>query len=119
MKTKSIYKTVLIRCHEFNAGSLKTARAKRVYLSACPERLFFLHKNDRGKYAKITDALSGAVVFHDFNNQYKEKELIEEANKRIKTNLPPKFKTFDDFVTDYILRYNLFPLTVNLKVFNN
>ena len=121
MKTKSIYKTALVRDEFPDKNKLRTVKAKRVILDSCPHRLFFAHRANNGlpnhNYYKITEALSGAVVYYDWNDMLTLKQVIEQANERINNHVPEKYKTFDEFIEDYIYRERIFPLKVNLKVF--
>lgn len=113
MKTK-IYKLALIHCEYKNAG-LKKVKAKRIFLESAPNRIFFAHKDSYG-YFTITEAYSGVMVVKSF---YKEslEALIEQANYKIKGQIPEKYKSFDNFVEDYVIRSGYLPLRTNLKTF--
>ena len=115
MKTK-IYKPALIRCEWKNEG-LQRVKAKRVFLEAAPNRIFFAHKNSYGSFT-ITDAYSGAAVVKAF---YKEKldVLIAQANYKIRGQIPPQYKNFDEFADDYVIRNGYLPFKTNLKTFSN
>lgn len=115
MKTR-IYKPALIRCEWKNEG-LQRVKAKRVFLESEPNRIFFAHKNSYGNWT-ITEAYSGAAVVKSF---YKDTldALIVQANYKIKDQIPKQYKSFTDFVEDYVIRNGYLPFRTNLKTFSN
>jgi len=115
MKTRKIYRNVLIRNEAGN--ELRKVKAKRVILNSCPHRLFFAFKSDYYKLWNITEAYSGVKVIQSFH-QIPLKDVIEQANDKIKNQVPKKYRSFDEFVEDYIIRENILPLRTNLKAFN-
>ena len=115
MKTR-IYKPALIRNTWQNKG-LECVKAKRVFLEAEPNRIFFAHKNSYG-YFTITEAYSGAAVIKSFTKE-KLDDLIEQANYKIKNQIPKQYKSFTDFVEDFVIRNGYLPFMTNLKTFSN
>jgi len=115
MKTKSIYKSVLIRGEWEHDHNIHKVKARRVNLTSAPDRLFFAHKSPYGNFT-ITEAYSGAIVVQSYHKETLE-SLIERANDKIKNQVPKKYKSFAEFVEDYVIRNNYLPLKVNLKVF--
>jgi len=113
MRTK-IYKPALIRLDWRDEG-IQAVKARRVFLETAPNRVFFAHRDTYGNFI-ISEAYSGAVVARTF---YKEKleAVIEQANNRILNQIPEKYKNFDDFVEDYVLRHGYLPFRTNLKTF--
>ena len=115
MKTK-IYKPALIR-NEWKNEGLSAVKARKVFIETAPNRIFFAHKDTYGNFT-ISEAYSGAAVVKSF---YKEKleSLIEQANNKIKTQIPPQYHSFDEFVEDYVIRHGYLPFRTNLITFAN
>jgi hypothetical protein len=108
MKT---YKSALIAGHFDNGMRLKKVQAKKIVLKPIPNRIIFVHK--AYGYFSITEPLSGAKIATDRIL----KKAIKTAEYKVKNKIPKKYNSFDDFVNDFIYRHNIYPLTVNLKIF--
>ena len=101
-------------------GDMKV-NARRVVLSALPERVFLLHENptqDTGisKSWTVTDAISGVAIVNQWLANERQRDIIERANEAIKTRIPAG-QTFDGVVKQYMKQHNLRPLRSNIKNF--
>lgn len=114
MKTKSVYKSALIRSDIMRDYSLRVVKARRVQLKSNPDIIFFAHKTPY-QYL-ISEALSGAIVSEVYGCNRTLQQAIKSAERQISQKLTGK--SLKDYITDYILQNKLYPLTVNIKQFS-
>lgn len=114
MKTKSVYKSALIRNDMMRNNSLRVVKARGVQLKSNPDIVFFAHKTPY-QYL-ISEALSGAIVSEVYGCNRTLQQAIESAERQISQKLTGK--TLKEYITDYILQNKLYPLTINVKQFS-
>lgn len=114
MKTKSIYKSALIRNENLQNKYLRVVKARRVQLKSNPDIIFFAHKTPY-QYL-ISEALSGAIVSEVYGCNRTLQQAIKSAEKQISEKLTKK--SLKEYITDYILQNKIYPLNVNVKQFS-